>query len=396
VKKRLPISLADPFFVLVILVLAVLLRLNFIGFESRDFNPVISSWYQEVKAHGAASLNGAFSDYAPAYIYCIYIVDKVLPGLAPIATVKVVPVICDFVCAYFGYLIVRLRYANHSPFPFFAFCAILFAPTVMLNSAFWGQIDSMFTAGLIASVYFILRKRETWAWVAFGVALAVKFQALFLAPFLLALLLRGFLSWRRALLVPLVYVLSWVPAFIAGRRLVGMITALSTQTDMFRDLEQNAPNLYTWIPNTFYDWFYRAGLILAVAVVLLYVAAIYKSSVQFDSRLLVQLALVSLLIVPFFTPKMHERFFFPADVLAIVYAFYFTRYFWIPIVIGLVSFFAYEPFIFGKGPFLISWVALVLLFVIAFLVWQMFTLLYPGPAPEADVQPETAWRLSQQ
>jgi len=56
VKKRLPISLADPFFVLVILVLAVLLRLNFIGFESRDFNPVISSWYQEVKAHGAASL----------------------------------------------------------------------------------------------------------------------------------------------------------------------------------------------------------------------------------------------------------------------------------------------------------------------------------------------------
>lgn len=52
-------------------------------------------------------------------------------------------------------------------------------------------------------------------------------------------------------------------------------------------------------------------------------------------------------MMPYLLPKMHERYFFAADVITIVYGFYFPRYFYIPISVGLISFFSYFPFLFG-------------------------------------------------
>jgi len=40
---------------------------------------------------------------------------------------------------------------------------VLFAPTVVLNAAAWGQIDSIYTAGLLACVNYLLRKKN---WLA--------------------------------------------------------------------------------------------------------------------------------------------------------------------------------------------------------------------------------------
>jgi hypothetical protein len=51
--------------------------------------------------------------------------------------------------------------------------------------------------------------------------------------------------------------------------------------------------------------------------------------------------------MPYVLPKMHDRYFFAADVMAIVYAFFFPRYFFIPILVILTSVFSYGPFLFG-------------------------------------------------
>jgi Gpi18-like mannosyltransferase len=58
--------------------------------------------------------------------------------------------------------------------------------------------------------------------------------------------------------------------------------------------------------------------------------------------------MLSLLLVPFFLPKMHERYFYPADVLSVAYAFFFPEQFFIPIGMILISLFAYQPFLFGR------------------------------------------------
>ena len=53
--------------------------------------------------------------------------------------------------------------------------------------------------------------------------------------------------------------------------------------------------------------------------------------------------------MPFVTPKMHERYFYPADVITILYAFYFPRFFYVPLLTIGASLFAYLPFLYGKS-----------------------------------------------
>ncbi|MEK7675038.1 MAG: hypothetical protein AAB676_04270, partial [Verrucomicrobiota bacterium] len=69
-----------------------------------------------------------------------------------------------------------------------------------------------------------------------------------------------------------------------------------------------------------------------------------------ESQWLVSLALLSVLFPPFFLPGVHERYFFAADVLSVVYAFYVPRKWIVPILIQLASVFAYLPYLFGQEP----------------------------------------------
>jgi Gpi18-like mannosyltransferase len=44
---------------------------------------------------------------------------------------------------------------------------------------------------------------------------------------------------------------------------------------------------------------------------------------------------------------MHERYFFTADILSIIYGFYFPHYFFVPMTITIVSAMSYFPFLLG-------------------------------------------------
>lgn len=97
----------------------------------------------------------------------------------------------------------------------------------------------------------------------------------------------------------------------------------------------------------------------------------------------VLLAIFSVLIVPFFLPKMHERYFFPADIIAIVFAFYFPKFWYTPVVIGMASLLSYLPFLYGITPISLAWLALLPLALIAVLGWQLLRTLGHLPAASA-------------
>jgi Gpi18-like mannosyltransferase len=73
---------------------------------------------------------------------------------------------------------------------------------------------------------------------------------------------------------------------------------------------------------------------------------------------------------------MHERYFFPADVLLIVLAAYFPKYFYVPVTMILISFFAYQPYLFQQSTFPLPVLALAVLGLIVVLVRQMLVELY--------------------
>jgi Gpi18-like mannosyltransferase len=362
----------------VVVLLALLVRSSMIMAENMDFRVFLVPWYRFIIEHGGfAALAFDFSNYTPAYLYLLAL-SAGLFGLESEAhlPIKIIPIVFDLVNAFLVYRLVRVKYPD-GPLPLLGAAVFLLAPTVLFNSAYWGQADAIFTTGLLACILFLVQGKELPAFLAYGFALAVKLQAIFLIPFLLVLLIYKKVSWKSFLAIPGVYLLSILPAWLLGRPLPELLLIYFEQAQNHQQLTLNAPTLYAWLPNTLYDYLLPLGMVVAVTTVFGFATFLHQKRIKIGKEQLIALAFLSLLVTPFLLPKMHERYFYPADVLAIVFAFYYPRFFYAPVVMVLVSFFAYFPFLFRQPVVALPVLALILLAMIVHLLWNWRVLLKP-------------------
>jgi Gpi18-like mannosyltransferase len=316
------------------LILAIILRLVSVPNRSGDYKTYLSTWYDFITQHdGFNALQYNFANYTVPYLYWLVIAATIFSPLPKIMAIKLFAMIMDFICAFFVYKIVQLKYP-HTKMPKLAFIAVILSPTVIYNSSLWGQCDVIYTTGLLACLYFLLTHKQIPALISFAVALSFKFQAMFFAPFLLIMLLKQKIRWYYLPLIPLVYVILILPAWIAGRPLIELLLIYFNQTNQYKELAKGAANFYQYIPNNFYDIVVPMGLLLTVTAILIFVYIIYKNKLEITSDRLIYLATISVLFMPYLLPKMHERYFYPADILSILFAFYFPRYRWVAIIIS--------------------------------------------------------------
>jgi Gpi18-like mannosyltransferase len=350
-------------------ILALLIRIPLLSFKSGDFFAYTKAWYIAIQTSGFSALKDNISNYNPPYLYLLYLVVQFLPGLEKVIAIKIPSLIFDFICAGFIYKIVRIKYENRIV-GLLAYTAVLLSPTMILNSSFWGQADSIYTAGIIASVYFLITRKNWYSFISFGIAFAFKLQAIFLLPLLIAFWLKKELSWKHFLAIPIVYFIAILPAWLVGRPLPSLLSIYFTQTGEYNGLTSHAPSLYAWFPlkPEIYPLITSAGIIFAITVILIFILIVIKSLVKLTPTLILDLAFLAVLLIPFVLPKMHQRYFFPADILSIAFGFYFPTYFYVPLAVTLVSFFSYQYFLFGVEPIPNSNLALVILTIIAILV----------------------------
>jgi Gpi18-like mannosyltransferase len=184
-------------------------------------------------------------------------------------------------------------------------------------------------------------------------------------------------AWKSFLLIPLVYLITIVPAWLIGRPLPDLLTIYFKTSEGYKALTLQAPNFYQWFPadQALRGMLTLVAVMFAAAAVFLLVLVTYKIRIPIVGGSLVELALVSVLLLPYFLPRMHERYFFAADVLSIVFAFYYPRFFFVPIGIGLISLFSYAPFLFQLTIIPLPLLALaelaMLVAVIAHFVWSL-------------------------
>lgn len=388
------ISLVDAFVLVAGLSLALALRISLLDFKSLDFYASLKPWYSTIKAGGFAAFASAFSTYNPPYLYLLYLIARFAPELPVVVAVKLPSLVADFLCAYVVLLIIRTDSSRRDVLSYLAPMAVLFAPSVVLNSAFWGQADSLFTAGLLACVYFLMLRRPGLAMLLFGIALAFKLQAVFLAPVLAALVIRGNVPWKSLLWIPSILFLATVPSWAAGRPLGELLHVYAYQASQFEFITMNAPSAYAWLPDTkhVFNLLYTPGVIMGTAAAFMFFVLIVGSRRPIEGRVLLEVTLVSMLLVPLFLPKMHERYFFPADILSIAFAFLYPRFFYIPILVGGVSFLSYQPFLFERELVPLSVLAFVLISVTAFLGYhalkQLHDVAMPGEGDPRDAPAE--------
>ena len=256
----------------------------------------------------------------------------------------------------------------------------LFAPTMLLNSSAWGQTDAIYTSFLVMSLYYLLLRREKTACAAFGLALSFKLQAGFLAPLFLWLLARKAIRLRSLFLIPAVWLGLLLPAWLIGRPLGELLLIYPSQGTVFDSLSKGAPNPYTWISDDLYSFMAPAGLIATMTFVIAAAALLRVSRAKLTEDAIVLLATFSVLVMPYILPKMHDRFFFPADVISIILAFYFPRFWYVPAIIGLTSLLSYPFFLLGYRPLEPAILALFLLPAIGVL-GQELVRVFAGKAP---------------
>ncbi len=370
------------------IVLAAALRYTFLDFKSVDYFSSLKPWYGAISSRGFSAFATAFSNYNPPYLYLLYLVVRLFPNAPAVMAVKLPAMLADFVCASLVFFIVRSEYGERRVPALVAGMAVLFAPTVVLNSSFWGQADSLFTAGILAWTFLMMRGRPVWAMVCFGIALAFKLQAVFLAPVVVALALKGSIPWKSFLIIPGILILALVPSWATGRPILELVNIYANQASQYEFITMNAPSAYAWLPGSkqVFNMFNGPGLIAGAAAAWLWCFVLYKSPRAISAPLIVEVALAATLIVPFFLPKMHERYFYPADVLSIAFAFLYPEFFYVPILAVGTSFLSYQQFLFERDLVPLPVLTLVLLALITLLFYHAMRQLYlPPEQPNRDL-----------
>jgi integral membrane protein (TIGR01906 family) len=357
-------------------VLAVYFRFISLPVRNKDLGGYIT-WYQILIHQGILhGLSSNFSIYTPPYTYLLAIATLTSSFLSTITAIKLIPIAFDLLNAIFIYRIVKLRFPV-GKLPHLAAVLFLSAPTIIMNSSLWGQIDSIYTSFLLICLFFLLVEKPFYSMLAFGMACAIKAQAVFLLAFLIFMVLKKQIPCFYFGIVPIVYLLTILPVVLLGRPLMDTLLIYLRQSHEFLFLSMNAPNLYIFMPGSWYQVGVIAGIYLTIIILYIWI----RMSARVDHKPTINYyllaALASVALTPFLLPKMHDRYFYPADVLSIVVAFFWPALWFLPFLYQIISTLAYINYFYNLSVQTLFAAALLNAITVAVILRTQFQ--YYGP-----------------
>ncbi len=262
-----------------------------------------------------------FCDYPPGYIYVLYILGglaKILPRGAEELLFKLPAILTDVAFCVILYTEAR-KASEDTRLPLCLAFVYAICPASIVNSAVWGQVDSIFTFFLVLSLLRLSQKQYAKSGAYYALAVLLKPQALLFAPIFLLTVIenRKISDFGKKLLGAAgsfigVFCLFVLP--FAVKQGAGFIFSLYGQTlASYPYATLNAFNLYTILgangaplSETVYPILGTLGILFSV---FLSCFVFYKG--KDTSRFFYAAALVITGVFLFGT-KMHERYLFPA------------------------------------------------------------------------------------
>jgi Gpi18-like mannosyltransferase len=357
-----------PVVIVMVTIAALAVRLPLLGHETGDYRFYVRPWYDELAAKGFGVIGTDFSNYTPPYLYILWLVTFV--PVRAIVAIKAASIAFDLILAVaaaaIAWTVCRRRSAA-----VIAYALVLVAPTVVLNGASWGQCDSIYGACVLLAILAVLRRWPALALLFVGIGIAFKVQAIFLLPWLVVLTARRRIPLRAWLALPIPYIVAIIPAWIAGRPLSELLTIYREQADAYSQLTMNAPSVYAWIDAR--EGIGYGATVVGMVVIAVAMAAAWRRMNVNDPGALVRSATFFLILVPFVLPHMHERYFYLADAMSVVYAVTQPRRWYLPVLVITASTFAYWPFLYGREPVSLGWLALLMATALLVTAWDVFT-----------------------
>jgi len=321
-----------------------IVRSSLFYYESYDYIASLSRWvtqYQQVTFF--EGLSTKIGNYNQPYMYILNIIARI--DFSVLYQIKIVSVFFDLLLAFFVMKLVSLK-SKSINMQILAFFTTFAIPTVVLNSAMWGQCDSIYTAFVVGAIYFALKERSKATYVFIALAVSFKLQAAFVLPLFVIFAMQKKIKWYDCYIFFLTYIAMLLPAYLAGYPLNELLLVYLKQTDSYHFLKLNALNIWQFVENVEFEHFRTVGLYMAgvAALGLMYFAYVNRERLK-ENVDYIRFAYLFAVVLPFLLPQMHDRFFYMADVLALVLFLFDKRRWYVPVITVFCSFLAYVWFL---------------------------------------------------
>lgn len=305
----------------ILLAAAFVLRGLALRYETLDYQNFLAPWVEFYRSHGGLkALSYPLGNYNIPYLYFLALFSY--SDLSPLYWIKLLSIFFDVLLAWAA-LRLCARFTESPVRRLACFFTVLLLPTVVLNGSLWGQCDSVYTALLLLALALALEDKPVRSMICLALAFGFKLQSVFVMPVFAVLMLYQKIRWKHLPVFPLIYLLLVLPAVMAGRPLLDTVTLYLHQTGSIGSgLNYNSPSIFAIL------WRIREtepasslAILAAFIFMLLVLAAARIWRDRLSDRAVLFAAVLFAVGIPFLLPHMHDRYFFSADILAVVLAF---------------------------------------------------------------------------
>lgn len=311
---------------------AFLIRAAMFDYETTDYQWFLTRWVDYFRQNGGFSaLKGSIGNYNIPYLYFL-----ALFSVLPVRDLYLIKLLSTFFDVLLAASCMKLVIAaggsgKRSKVCFFA---VLFLPTVMINGALWGQCDSIYVSFAVLGLAigsgspsgkdsrFPERLRPLISMACIAVSFGFKLQAVFIMPAYAILWSWKKYKWVDFAVFPLTYLLLILPSVLIGRPFRDALLLYADQANTVGSaLNYNSPSMTAFLRNIQDpDGVSLVCIILAFAAMLLLLFTGIMMRSRLNGRSFTALTLLMVLLIPFLLPHMHDRYFFAADCLTVVFA----------------------------------------------------------------------------
>ncbi len=314
-----------------------------------------STWSIYSSTHGLGNVYFSDTDYPPLFQYVLYAFGKIMGSeeaiLKNIHLLKIFYLLFDLATCFILLNLLKVKFQD-SKKRLFLILFYLLNFGALYNSVLWGQVDSILTCFLFASIYLITKNNVLGALIFYLLAINFKFQAIIFLPIISLLIIpkaihkisiQNLAKW---IIVPtLVQVIILMP-FILNSTVGLMIeNSITSSVDRYPYVSLNAFNMWYWfIPGnlaittdktlflslSYKNWgfllFFSASFFALLPLLISSLKLLFqKQQIQLKQILIVS-ALIPLIFF-FFNTQMHERYTHPALIFAAAYAIIYKKKF---------------------------------------------------------------------
>ena len=310
-------------------------RVALLYFESNDYKAFLKLWVAKLGALPVKeALCEPIGDYNLPYIYILLIFSRL--NADPLILIKSLSCLFDVILAYYVLRIVSFGVKDRR-LQIAAYILTLGIPTIMINSAQWSQCDSIYVSFCLMSMLAALEGRGRSCAITWTIAFCFKLQAVFILPALGIALFMGKVKPKHLLWIPAVLFISLVPALLAGRSIASCLSIYADQTQEYGYLFHNAPTIWHFFESADFESFSVVSVFTAGAAVILFIFFCLTFLKKLKTEDLIRIFFISAMLVPYVLPRMHERYFYMADIMALIYFMYNRRKWYIPSALVISS-----------------------------------------------------------